>query len=591
VTSPSALALALCLSPAARAAEGWFYPGAGPQRVRVDADGLPAARTGRVLVDADDPAALAALPEVARVQILRGRGHVALLHLGPGADDLALSRALHDRADVRWAHPDLLLQPTVFSLPDDPYLSGQWHLENTGQNGWTPDVDIDAERAWAVATGLGGLIAVIDSGIDTDHPDLDVVPGHDYIDADDDPNPVSSDESGPHGTSAAGLAAAMGDNGLGVAGVADDSQIYAIRLIGGNTTTSDLYDAFVEATDAGAWVLSNSWGFDNGCSSWATYGVLAEAMDYAETQGRGGLGAAVVAAAGNGSCDNSGDGFLKIPTVIGVSASSGDDVLEWYSSFGDNVDVAGPSGNMLTTDIAGDEGYGSYLGDPDYNDSFSGTSAAAPVVSGVLALMFQANPRLSAAQARQILCETAQPIDVEGGSYDTQGWSPYYGCGRVNAGDAVLAVVDQGPPQAPVLDGPVDAVSSDRVLLRWEPAVDPDDDRVQYELSWSVNGGEVTVLDLDGTVYDLTGRVVEGDLVSWQVQARDAWGPGEGSEPASFEVVAPAVGPEPLASGRCAAVPGGGGLVGLLVGLLAMLRRRSSSKGRSSERGAFRPTP
>ena len=252
-------------------------------------------RTGDLLARAADPAALAALPGI--VSIERLRGGLVRIRLRPGADDLALARELHARADVEWVHPDLRIDLTPALVPADPWFVDQWHLENTGQGGRVAGVDINAAQAWNTATGAGVVVAVIDSGVQLDHPDLVVVPGHDYIDRDDDPSP-GTDSSAPHGTGVAGIAAATGNNGLGVAGVAWGSEVYAIRLIGGNTSTSDLYESFAEAVDAGASVLSNSWGF-YGCDGVPSIEVFTEMFDYAEDVGRGGLGSVVVFAAGN----------------------------------------------------------------------------------------------------------------------------------------------------------------------------------------------------------------------------------------------------------------------------------------------------
>lgn len=571
------LLLLLCpaLSPAHAA--DWFYPGPGEARLTIDADGtidgLPVRRTGALLVRSEDPRALLALPQVRSARVLRSGAWRLELH--EGEDELALSRDLHARPEVRWAHPDLAIPLSLAALPDDPYLPDQWHLQNIGQGGWTPGVDIDAETAWAITQGEGVLIAVIDGGVEVDHPDLDGIPGYDYVDRDDDPYPNTADGDAAHGTCAAGIAGARGDNALGVTGVAWKAQVYGIRLLGDETTLSDVADALVEASDAGAGVINNSWGFNNGCSVYETWSSLAEALDHVEATGRGGLGAVVVASAGNGDCDNSGDGFLAYPTVVSVAASSGHDEREWYSSFGDVVDITGPSGGIVTTDLTGDVGYGSHNGDPDYMSSFSGTSASAPVVSGVVALMLAANPRLTAAQVRTVLCETAEPIDVqsEAGAFDEEGWSPWYGCGRVDAGAAVLAVANT-TPGAPVVLSPVDEAWEERVLLRWE-ASDPDGEPLAYTLRWEVDG-VVEEVSLDQPLYELTGLVEDGQTVSWSVAAVDAYGAGLEAQ-ASFVVskeVPPEKAPEPKG---CASVPVVGGL---WAGLGLLWRRRSVRRER-----------
>ncbi len=569
----------------ASAQEVWFYPGPGPERAVIAADstvdGMPVRRTDGVLARVEAPQALALLPQVAEVELLPGGRQIVLLRVHSWADEVALSRELWARPDVRWAHPDLALQPTLHSLPDDPYVEDQWHLANTGQNEGTSGSDIDAETAWAISTGAGGLVAVIDTGVDTDHPDLRVTSGWDYIDDDKDSFPDPDYSGGPHGTCAAGVAAASGDNGVGVAGVAYDADIYAIRFIGGDTTLADLYQAFVEATDAGAWVLSNSWGFGDDCPSFDTYHSMQEALDYVEEEGRGGLGAAVVASAGNGGCDFSGDGFQAHPSVISVGALDGNDERVSYSCYGDLLDIAAPT-SLLTTDLSGEEGYGEWDSDPDYYGYFSGTSGAAPVVSGVLALMFAANPRLSAADAREVLCQTAERVSTDEAQYDEEGWSPYYGCGRVDAGAAVLAVANEEPGE-PEPIAPVSQAYPDRVLLRWQAAEDADGDWLSYELRWWVGDDpdDAIIEELEDTSLDITGLVAAGEKVSWWVKASDLWGAGLPSETSSFMVVEIPGEPElvvPRGETGCVAVGGRGvGWVGALAGLVLAGRRRRLS--------------
>lgn len=541
-----ACALALSAPPAARAAEAlWFYPNESDAVLRIvdgAIDGVPVERSGWLVLGLDPAGAaatrqaLAQDPAVAELVALRGAGDV--LRLRPaGGDELALSRALRTRPGVRWAHPDLRLRLRPHALPDDPFAADQWHLENTGQRGWSEDADIDAERAWERSTGVG-LVAVIDGGVELVHPDLSVVPGADYIAGDADPSP----EGDAHGTAAAGLAAAIGGNGVGVSGVAQGAEVYAIRLIGGDTTLSQVRDAFVEATDAGADVLNNSWGFNNGCSSYALYGAIRAGLGYAEENGRGGRGSLVVISAGNGACDNSGDGLLNDPRVVGVGATTGNDGLEDYSSYGTGVDISAPSGGVLSTDLSGDPGYGSFEGDPNYAD-FSGTSASAPIVSGAALLMFSANPELTAAQAREALCLSADKIDLAHGDYDETGWSPRYGCGRLNVGAAV-ALVANAAPGAPTLRPFAGDPYEDRVVLQITPPVDPDGDALRCEARvWPAADSPPPAAPEDWQVMEadaleLTGALEVGATYGWTARCADGWTAGPEAEPMAFTVQA-----------------------------------------------------
>ena len=535
-------------------------------------------RTGNLLVRATDPEVVRAVAGVGGVAVMRG----GLLRVTPaaGTDDLALARTLHGTPGVAWVNPDLLLALETSAVVDDPGFPNQWHLDNTGQGGRSVDVDINAPVAWGYASGAGQRIAIIDSGTELTHPDLRVVAGHDYIDRDDDPSPDAT-SSGPHGTACAGVAAATGNNGYGVAGVAWGAEVYAIRLIGGNTSLDDLYNSFVESVDAGAGVLSNSWGFGQGCEGIENYSTFGEMFDYAEDVGRDGLGSVVVFAAGNGGCDVEADGMLNHRKLVVVAAVEWNDVRAGYSSYGDAVDIAAPT-SLLTTDMSVG-GYGSYGGDDAFADGFAGTSASTPVVAGVVALMMEANPRISAAQIRRVLCATAVRNDVAGAGYDDEGWSPYYGCGRIDAGAAVAAVAN-GPPEAPVPILTRDAVAPDRALLAWAPAADPDDDVVAYDVVWwraDEDESAVDPVEVIGTTWDIAEALSVGDTVSWKVRAVDPWGEGPWSVTTTFVVDPAATPPEespaapPPASG-CATAPGAaptGALVGLLL-LTVCLRRR-----------------
>ncbi len=616
---PALLALLFAMSTTAEAAprrqlpahSGWFYANEQNVRVEVDADGrvagIEAWRTGWIALRMHPGASLEdvrALPEIQALEVLDAKRGIALVDVGPGVDDLVLSRRLHERADVRWAHPDLAFPLTLYTLPDDPYVSLQWHLENTAQDGGTIDADIDAETAWSLTTGAGQVIGVIDSGVDDTHPDLRTTCVYDFID---DTEGCFPRDGNGHGTSAAGLSAASGDNGIGVAGVAYDADILGVRLIGGATSYSDIYRAFRDSVDAGATVLNNSWGFDNGCQVYTATGMLGSALEYAAEDGRGGLGTAVVFSAGNGACDNSGDGILNHPAVIGVGAVDHNDRLEGYSSFGTGVDITAPSGGIVTTDIVGSAGYGSLRGDNAYTPDFSGTSASAPIVSGIVALLFAANPDLTADEAAAILCATADKVSVDRAEYDASGWSESYGCGRVNAGAAVFAVANTRP-EAPAVLGPTADTYADAVFLQWAPAVDVDGDHLTYTVTYTrsnertadTGGGpeEVTVTGITDTFLDLTDTVAIGDTLTWYVVATDAWADSPASSESTFQVVdlpvltdtaaptAPALGeaeaPTPE-KGGCTTVSSkkSTAMLGFLV-LFMVRRRKKSAFGRSS---------
>ena len=512
------------------AEDPWYYPDESDRRA-VLTDNLRL--SGALVLEVDDSMDLAAHPSVASVEWLSYTPRIAKITLRANADELSLSREFHQRPDVQWAHPDFVLDLTLHAMPNDPFVPDQWHLENTGQAG-APGVDINAEEAWAITAGAGQIISIIDTGVDLTHPDLIGFSGDDYVENDDDSYPSSGEG---HGTACAGLAAAIGNNEQGGAGVAYEAEVYGVRLLGGETTISDTYASVTSSVDAGASVLSNSWGFTNSCEGYSLPAMYTKALDYAEEEGRGGLGTVVLQAAGNDNCDISGDGLLAYKTVVAVAAHSSDDSRESYSSYGTPIDITAPSGGLITTDIAGEAGYGSYAEDENYTGGMSGTSAATPVAAGVFALMFAANERLTAAQARDVVCQTATRNDILDADFDESGWSPYHGCGRIDAGAAVRAVANTAP-EAPSSTMTVSEVYEDRIWLDWAPATDADNDPLRYRIELWTDSSELVELTPEGLSIEVTEYAQAGDLLTWRIQAIDRWGEGIWSTEETLQVVA-----------------------------------------------------
>lgn len=554
--------------------------------------------TGRVMLrfDAEPaPALLQRLVErtgIATFERRAGGWPVFTATLDGGADPAALSTRLAERPEVLWAEPELRLDIVLHGAPDDPYFDDAWHLLNVGQlDGGLPGADTNVLAAWEISTGEGVQIAVLDTGVDTTHPDLNVVHGVDVIDDDLDPYPDTSDGGNGHGTMVAGVAAAIGDNGIGVVGVAPSAGIIAMRSLGGGDV-GDIYDAFVLSTDAGADVLNNSWGYgDSECSPVPTINAIATAVDYARIEGRDGLGAVVVFSSGNQGCEQLEYPVLAQAGVIAVGSLTDQDRKYGYSAWGPHMDLMAPSGGLggggrpglMATDVVGDFGWGNLGENNEYTASMGGTSGAAPVVSGVVALMFGANPRLTWQDVEELLCLTAVRVQPESAAYDATGWSNTHGCGRVDAAAAVAAVADEGPPGAApwrLADGA--AVPVDAVVLAWDPADEPDGDLVTYDLVVAPSGGgEAIVLEeLAETRVDLTGQV---GLGRWELRLTgwDEWGAGETSEIEVVVVEPPAL-PEPDEGEGCSASvaaskgAGGGVTLALLAALLVLGRRHDA---------------
>jgi subtilisin family serine protease len=412
-----------------------------------DAGGRFAAATGVIHVRAKDEAARAKAGAA-----LAARGLTPLAPAFPGArvlrsegDPWAALAALHElKGQGVEAELDMLRTYERRSVPNDPRFPDQWHLKNTGQNGATVGVDGRVDEAWDVTQGDPQVVVAInDDGVDLNHPDLkDNLLGALNFPEDWETR-LQIGTFGGHGTPCAGVAAARGDNALAGSGVCPRCKILPHLLgetqgISFAVTDEDVAKGFVAMVDAGAWVISNSWGpsggdpnFDGNALIPLLSPVVKEAFDYAETKGRGGKGTVILFAAGNSNALF--DNYSSYETNLAVGAVDDTGLKSYYSSFGPGMDISAPSNGGLqgittTSPSTGGDGV---------TDSFGGTSSACPFVAGVAGLVLSANPELTAAEVRSILKKTARKIDQAGGEYNEEGESPFYGAGLVNAAAAV----------------------------------------------------------------------------------------------------------------------------------------------------------
>lgn len=362
-------------------------------------------------------------------------------------------------------------------MPNDTLINDQWHLKNPTTS---PSIThANVENAWKYGLtggvrGAGIRIGIVDDGVQTDHPDLvgniDTANNHwDWNGGDSNPSPEANDR---HGTAVAGVAAAVGNNGLGVSGVAPSATLVGMRLI------SDYVDDGQEE-EAMGWkndiiqVKNNSWGpYDPDNHIEGPGELTAEAFVTATTSGRGGKGTIFVWAAGNGklSQNNSNyDGYANSIHTIAVAATDSLGQSSNYSEPGANILIAAPSSGgsgtlgVVTTDRTGgsSEVNGGYnytgksgeLADRDYTKNFNGTSSSTPVVSGVVALMLEKNPNLGWRDVQEILIRTARKVQPTDSGWKMNGgdfrFHHQFGAGLVDAAAAVdmAATWTNLPPQ------------------------------------------------------------------------------------------------------------------------------------------------
>ncbi|MCB0263073.1 MAG: right-handed parallel beta-helix repeat-containing protein [Calditrichaeota bacterium] len=460
--------------------------------------------------------------------------------------------------DVIYAEPNFVYRGLFEATVNDPLHPEQWAHKNTSQTldtdggqgdyGFpttvtgTPGADMNVEAAWDVSTGSGILIGIIDSGVDLDHPDLQgniANSGWDAAEQDYNANDDDDFGNGGHGTGVAGLAAAVGNNGIGVAGVAYDAQILPIRIFGDNGSSASL--ANIAAAIDTTWM----WGADVLSNSWGGYGyspTIAAAFNRAQTQGRNGKGCVILAASGNNDYHHYID--LQFPAslsyVIAVGATnmhdekknpgSGDGQFWWGGNYGSNLSVSAPTINY-TTDIAGIDGF-----DPsDYFSKFNGTSASTPNAAGVAALVLAANPNLTADEVKNILESTADNVDIY--PYDTPAangdFNNRLGYGRVNAYAAVQEALglDYTPPSIvfmPITDitGSGEQVLSATITDASGIAGGADQPVLYYRVETNGTPGSwMSVNDADGPAGNMYEFVIPGQpnqsTVEYYVAAKD----------------------------------------------------------------------
>ena len=311
--------------------------------------------------------------------------------------------------------------------PNDTYIRQAWHIENRDNAGNRLGIDLNLRTAWSATKGRDVTVALSDNGIDLNHPDLAsrAASGPHFNFGDNRPSGgfINSDA---HGTAVAGLIAAEGNNKTGVIGIAPEANLSSLVVfdinrrgregIVSDDALMDMFEFSIDQID----IQNHSWGSvaeqQSGIDALSEQGIHS-----AISRGRNGKGVVMVRAGGNERefrQNANDDGFTGDPRAIAVAAIRLDGQVASYSTPGACLLVAAPSGDdefpgVATTDHEGAEGYVTRgRGDlADYllgDAGFAGTSASAPIVAGIAALILSQNPNLSYRDVQQILIHSAQ---------------------------------------------------------------------------------------------------------------------------------------------------------------------------------------
>jgi len=331
------------------------------------------------------------------IAVKYGLAGIFKLTVPTGTDIFAMIAEYQRDPAIAYAEPNRIYRITDF--PNDTDFNKQWALHNTGQTGGKPDADIDAPEAWDIEKGKPTvLIAILDTGVDYNHPDLaggrvrtDI--DKDFVNNDDD----AMDDHG-HGTYCTGIAAADTNNARGIAGVCQGCQILPVKVLNseGKGTAGTVAQGIQYAAQAGAQIISMSLGYASNCGCSQT---VARAINYAFERG-----SLLIAASGNDYDKNHTSYPASSPRVVAVGATDHKDQESDFSNRDSFLDVLAPGKDVYSLDLNG-----------EYRTA-SGTSAATPHVSGVAGLLWSARPTLSNVQVWWILYQSADDLPTTGES-------------------------------------------------------------------------------------------------------------------------------------------------------------------------------
>lgn len=347
--------------------------------------------------------------------------NVEVVNIPAGAKVGDMIAKFKNESDVEYAEPNFLAAAQLD--PNDSLYSSQWNLSK-----------ISAPTAWDDSQGGAGPIAIVDTGVESNHPDLsgEVIQGYNFVSS----SKNTEDDNG-HGTHVTGIVSALTNNAKGVASIGFRSNILPVKVLdsSGNGSYSDVASGIIYSTDQGARVINLSLGGPTQSST------LQDAVTYATNKG-----SFVVAAAGN-----SGSSTPLYPAActgaLAISATDSADNLASFSSYGKNVFAGAPGVNITST--YNNSGY----------RSLSGTSMSAPHFSGLveIAISFIGSSNKSVTNA-QLLDYLKTATDKVGPyPYDQNGWNQYFGYGRINA-QKLFGEIKQSPIASPTATSSASAI-------------------------------------------------------------------------------------------------------------------------------------
>lgn len=388
--------------------------------------------TDTVVIDGARKSDIAWLRRKFGLEMLREGLHGKVLLKVPEGGDAGrklvfeAARAAYKRGNIKAAHPNFVrMLPKV--KPSAACNQPLWNHDNTGNPGLAGS-DVAAKAAWLITRGGPEIrVAVLDEGVDTDHPALKaaVVGEKDFVDGNSHARPDGDDA---HGTACAGI---VFSRDATYPGLAPECGLVAIRIAKGNGNDGWIFDDY-DTADAIDWawdegkadILSNSWG------GGPPVDVITRAIDRARTRGRKGKGAVVLFAAGNDDGPVNFPGSLEQVITVGASnqwderksRQSKDGETWWGSNYGKPLDLLAPGVRIATTDVQGAAGYSP----GDFTLTFNGTSAATPHVAAAAALILALVPGLNEEAVSAILSASTDRLSK------SAGWDKFVGFGRLN---------------------------------------------------------------------------------------------------------------------------------------------------------------